>query len=144
MTRPAVHFPFTTASQRRLLYETWQATQDVDLACRTAHVGQRTFYYWKARFTAEGYAGLEHFASRAPKQPHRIDQAIESEVVELRRAHPDWGKQRLADEVAKAHDWMALVSPNTVKRILQDAQLWPSPAATAKKGGPNGSTAQRK
>ena len=133
MARPPVHFPFTPPSQRRLLFETWQATGDLEVACQTAHVGRRTFYYWKPRFEAAGYAGLEHFASRAPKQPHRTEPALETEVIELRRAHPDWGKHRIAHEVAKAHAWVALVSPNTVKRILLDAGLWPS--ATAQKGG---------
>jgi len=37
------HFPLTTAQQRRLLFETWQANGNVTLACRTAHVGRRTF-----------------------------------------------------------------------------------------------------
>lgn len=38
------HFPQTTPSQRRLLFETWEATGNVEQACRVAHVGQRTFY----------------------------------------------------------------------------------------------------
>jgi hypothetical protein len=41
MTR--TYFPLTTASQRRLLFETWQATGDVAHACAVAHVGRRTF-----------------------------------------------------------------------------------------------------
>ncbi len=44
MPRAGVYFPLTTPSQRRLLFETWEATGDVALACRTAHVGRRTFY----------------------------------------------------------------------------------------------------
>src|SRR2546425_3976825 len=70
MNQP-IHFPLTTAPQRRLLFETWEATGDVALACRTAHVGRRTFYAWKPRFLAGGYAALEHFASRAPKTTRR-------------------------------------------------------------------------
>ncbi len=45
-----------------------------------------------------------------------------------------WGKQRIADELAKANTWVPVISPNTVKRILQDAGLW-TPAATPEKGG---------
>lgn len=69
MTDKRTYFPLTTASQRRLLFETWEATRDVDLACQRAHVGRRTSYYWKPRFTAGGYAALERFAGRAPKHP---------------------------------------------------------------------------
>jgi hypothetical protein len=35
--------------------------------------------------------------------------------------------------MAQAHDWVPVVSPNTVKRILKDAQLCPKPRAGEKK-----------
>jgi hypothetical protein len=61
---------------------------------------------------------------------------IEDKVIALRREHPDWGKRRIADELAKAHNWVPLVSPNTVKRILEDANLWrPAEAGEGEKGG---------
>jgi transposase len=129
-----IHFPLTTAQQRRLLFETWEATGDVDQACRTAHVGRRTFYYWKARFEAGGYAALDQFASRAPKRPSRTPPALEQQVIALRQHHPEWGKHRLAAELAKANKWVPLVSPNTVKRILHDAGLWSASETAAKKG----------
>ena len=129
-----IHFPLTTAQQRRLLFETWEASGDVERACRTAHVGRSTFYAWKPRFDVGGYPALEHFASRAPKRTRRKDKAIEQQVIALRQAHPDWGKQRLADELAKANGWRPLVSPNTVKRILHSAGLWTS-ASPGQKGG---------
>ncbi len=129
-----IHFPLTTAQQRRLLFETWQATGDVEVACRTAHVGRRTFYTWKPRFLAGGYAALEHFPSRAPKHTRRTSEPITAQVIALRQQHPDWGKQRLADELAKTNGWVPLVSPNTIKRILRDAGLWSNSQATAKKG----------
>jgi len=129
-----IHFPLTTAQQRRLLFETWEATGDVALACRTAHVGRRTFYAWKPRFLAGGYAALDQFASRAPKRTRRTPDPIARQVIALKRQHPAWGKQRLAAELAKANDWTPLLSPNTVKRILRDAGLWDTPQATAKKG----------
>ena len=129
-----IHFPLTTAQQRHLLFETWQATGDVEGACRTAHVGRRTFYTWKPRFLAGGYAALEHFPSRAPKHTRRTPEPITAQVIALRQQHPDWGKQRLADELAKTNGWVPLVSPNTIKRILRDAGLWGRSGATAKKG----------
>jgi transposase len=128
------YFPLTTPSQRRLLFETWRATGDVAQACRVAHVGRRTFYYWKPRFLAGGYAGLERFASRAPHQAHQTAPAVVAQVIALRQQEPTWGKQRLADELAKAHGWVPLVSPNTVKRILRDAGLWPEPTPPRKRG----------
>jgi len=136
MTPKGTHFPRTTAAQRRLLFETWEATGDIEEACRKAHVGQRTFYNWKGRFAVAGYAGLAGFRSSAPKAPHRIAPAIETQVKTLRTQQPSWGKQRIADALAQGNNWVPVVSPNTVRRILQDAGLWPTPEEPAKKGGP--------
>ena len=51
----------------------------------------------------------------------------------MRRQHPDWGKVRISQEMAKANNWVPLVSPNTVKRMLQDADLWPESGAGEKR-----------
>jgi transposase len=114
----------TTAQQRKLLFEVWEETGNVSLACRKAHVGRGTFYYWKPRFEKQGYKGLEETASRAPKNPRRTPVEIEQKVIEMRKKHPNWGKQRIANELAKANNWVPLVVPRTVKRILKDADLW--------------------
>ena len=128
------HFPLTTPSQRRLLFETWELTGNVTEACRKAHVGRGTFDYWKPRFQNGGYPALEAFANRAPLNPRRIPTEVETQVIAMRQAYRQWGKRRIADELAKGNNWVALVSPNTVRRILTVAGLWPQ--APAKKGGP--------
>jgi hypothetical protein len=142
MATPCIIFPFTTAAQRRLLFATWEATGDVAAACRRAHMGRRTFYYWKPRFLAGGYAAREQCASRAPVHPPRVAPAIAERVRAVHAAHPQWGKQRLADELAKANGWVPLVSPTTVKRILRSAGVWPPVAAPAKRGDPAAGTAR--
>lgn len=71
MREQQIHFPFTTAQQRKLLFETWEETGNVSRACRKVHVSRMTFYYWQKRFYEQGYSGLEEFASRAPNNlPH--------------------------------------------------------------------------
>ncbi len=67
--------------------------------------------------------------------PDQTPAEIEAAVVAMRQAHPGWGKRRIADEMAKGNNWVPVVSPNTVRRILQDAALWPEAEKTAKKGG---------
>jgi transposase len=138
MPHTGVHFPLTTAQQRRLLFETWEATGDVAVACATAHVGRGTFYYWKKRFTDGGYAALEHFASCVPRHTRRTGAEVEAQVIALHQQQPGWGMHRLADELAKGHGWVPLVCPTTVKRILRDAGLWAPLTAPAKKGGQRG------
>lgn len=124
MDTKRIYFRYTTARQRKLLFETWEETGHVTQACRKAHVGRGTFYYWKPRFDERGYAGLEEFESRSPKEPYRASVDLEQQVIAMRREHPEWGKKRIADELAKANQWVPLLSPNTVKRILEEAGLW--------------------
>lgn len=133
MTKKRIHFPFTTAQQRKLLFEIWEETGNVTQACREAHVGRGTFYYWKPRFDEQGYAGLEEFRSRAPKEPKRTPQEVEQKVISMKRENPKWGKRHIADQVAKANNWVAQVSPNTVRRILRDADLWETGEAEGEK-----------
>jgi transposase len=129
------YFPSTTASQRRLLFHTWEETGNVTQACRKARVSRGTFYKWKPRFEADGYAGLECIQSRAPKHPHQTPIEIREQVIKMRREHPLWGKRRIADELAKGNQWVRLVSPNTVKRILKAVGLWTALQKGVKKRG---------
>jgi len=134
MDKKGICFRPTTAQQRRLLFETWEKTGSVEEACQKAHVCQRTFYKWRPRFETGGYPALEQTGSHAPHHPHRAAVEIEQRVIEMRRQNPTWGKQRIAHEMAKENHWQPVVSPNTVRRILQSADLWPKPEArTAKR-----------
>lgn len=133
MRTQGVYFRATTAQQRRLLFARWEESGSVTQACAAAHVSRMLFYNWKARFEQEGYPGLEHSRSRARKHPARKAKEIEEQVVETYQAHPDWGKKRIAQELAKTNSWVPVVSANTVKRILTDANLWTSKRA-GKKG----------
>jgi transposase len=132
MNTKRTYFGFSTAQQRKLLFETWEATGSVTEAYRQARLSRGTFYYWKARFDQNGYAGLDEFESRAAHKLNYKSAEIRARVIEMRRQNPDWGKARIAHEMAKNNNWVPLVSPNTVKRILQSADLWPT-SATGKK-----------
>ena len=142
MDKKRTYFPATTAQQRRLLFEVWEETGDRKEACRRAHVSKSTFYNWKPRFEEGGYAALEEPGSHAPRNPKKASAEVGSQVVGMRQEHPEWGKRRIADEVAKGNNWVSMVSPNTVKRILKDAGLWPQAESEAKKGGPQAPSAQ--
>jgi len=131
MSTKHIYFGYTTPQQRKLLFESWEATGDIGVACRIARVSQRTFYYWKPRFEEAGYAGLEMFKSRVAHKLNTKSPEVEAEVIRLRRENPDWGKAHISQEMAKANNWVEVVSPNTVKRILQDADLWSSSGSLA-------------
>jgi transposase len=120
-----IYYGFSTAQQRKLLFEVWEKTKNIEEACQQARVSLELFYYWKPRFEQEGYASLETFRSREAHNPNKKDAGIEKAVVDMRVANPDWGKVRIVQEMAKANHWVWVVCPNTVKRILKDAGEWP-------------------
>jgi transposase len=144
MDKKRTYYGLTTVQQRKLLFKTWEVTGNVAEACRKAHVARGTFYRWKERFDQKGYAGLETPKNRAPKEPRRVSREVEEQVIEIRRKNSEWGKRRITDEMAKANNWVPLVSPNTVRRILQDADLWHEPKAAEKKRGTNLQSERRK
>lgn len=119
-----IHYPRTIKQQRQRLFELWEQTGNISEACRQAHVGRGTFYYWKPRFDEAGSEGLAEFASHAPDKPARIAAEVERSIIELKQAHPEWGKKRIAQELAKSNSSVPVVSPNTVKRVLKEAGLW--------------------
>jgi transposase len=133
MSLKRTYFGFSTSQQRKLLFETWEATGSITQACQKARLSRRTFYHWKPRFDELGYAGLEEFASRVAHKLNYKSEEIVQRVRDMRREHPDWGRARIAQEMAKANNWVPLVSPNTVKRILRDAELWPERGVGGKK-----------
>jgi transposase InsO family protein/transposase len=125
MTPRNVYYPPTTPQQRKLLFETWEQTNNVTTSCQKAHVGRTTFYLWKPRFDQNGYAGLVAGEKvGVPKGSGRVAAEVEAKVLELHGQHADWGKHRVASEIAKANNWVPLISPNTVRRVLEDAGMW--------------------
>ena len=115
----------TTADQRKLLFRVYEESGSVRAASAAAHVGIGTFYYWRKRFEVGGYAGLEVVGSHRPhRYPHQLGPEIVAEVKVAKVEHPEWGRQRIADELKKAHGWQAVVSASEVRRVLIEAGLW--------------------
>lgn len=115
----------TTFEQRKMLFEVWLKTQNVVHACQQAGVSRSTFYRWKKRFEQGGFDALAEFESRAPQNPHRMPRQVVDQVTYLKEKYPHWGKHQIARFVSECEIFPASVSPNTVKRILIDAGLWP-------------------
>jgi transposase len=132
MDKKAAKYRYTTSEQRKLLFETWEATGNVVAACQKAHVGRRTFYNWKHRFISKGLAGLEEFESRARLHPRSVAENLKKQVIERRTANPTWGKLRIAQELAKENNWVPVISPNAVRHILEAAGLWGQASARKK------------
>jgi transposase len=135
MKKKGMYFRETTRQQRRLLFETYESTGSVKLACEKAHVSRQVFYDWKPRFDTEGYVGLEKSLSRAPHHTQKTPEAIAEQVITLKKEHPDYGKRRIAAELMKANNWRPVISPNTVMGILKEHGLYPVSTPSKKKYG---------
>jgi transposase len=135
------YFRPTTRDQRRLMFVVYEKTDSPRQACAAAHVCLGTFYRWRPRFLAGGYAALVEPVSHRPhSSPNQLPRPYVEEVLAAKREHPTWGKRRIADELAKDHGWQAVVSASQVRRVLIGAGLWPPRAKPAKKGDPSSAT----
>jgi len=137
MKKQRIYYPRTTLSQRQLLFQVWEETQDVAEACQRARVSESTYHYWKARFESEGYEGLKRVKKTGPARGIQVAESTQEKVVAMKQAHPEWGKRRIADELAKANSWVPLVSVNAVRRILVENGLWPEGGNEEKKTDSN-------
>ena len=130
------YYRLTTADQRKLLFAVYEKTGRPRKACESAHVSIGTFYHWRPRFKAGGYKALEEMGSHRPHTfPRQLPAPILEEVIAAKREHAEWGVQRIADELRKAHNWTAVVSASEVRRMLIDAGLWTQVARPLKEGG---------
>ncbi len=123
MKKKGLYFRETTRQQRILLFEMYEFTGSVKLACEKAHVSRQVFYDWKPRFDAEGYGGLEKSLSRALHTTQNTPESIAEKVLILKKEHPEYGKRRIADELMKENNWKPVISPNTVMGILKEHGL---------------------
>ena len=126
------YYRTSTASQRQRMFEVWEQTGSVKKACEAGRLGRSTFYKWKSRFEKEGYKGLEETKSHAPQNPRRTKEELVKQVIEMKAAHPEWGYQRIADELMKANNWAPVICAMTVGRILKSHGMTCSQSGTAK------------
>jgi transposase len=76
-----------------------------------------TLYQWKKRFEARGPAGLED-GPRGRKGGSRLAEPIRRAIVMLKRAHPDWGQDRIHDVLLRSEGYGA--SPGAVALVLEE------------------------
>jgi transposase InsO family protein len=77
----------------------------------------RIGYNWLKRYAAEGDAGLLDQSRRPQSSPERTPPAIETKVLELRRANPCWGGRKLRRRLIDLGE-ESVPSASTVTAIL--------------------------
>ncbi len=61
------------------------------------------------------------------------EEEIKEKVVRLKQENQEWGKKRIADELAKKNSWVPVISPNTIREILKEKGMWPEVVTEPKK-----------
>lgn len=94
----------------------WQATRDVQLACRTFGLSQATLYRWRQRFDPHDLTSLKDH-SRRPRRLRTPQWSVGliQAVRHWRERYPRWGKAKL---VVLLRRQGVTVSASTVGRIL--------------------------
>lgn len=95
-------------------------------ACRLYDVSRTTYYYWERRFRSEGEAGLENRSTAPKRSPGRMSWDLESQIVEMRKAHPRWGPRRIRTELRRR----SIASParSTIEAVFARNDLGRAPA----------------
>lgn len=86
--------------------------------CRQRGVSRKTFYKWRARFAAEGLAGLEPRSRRPHRSPERTPDRVEDRIIELRKYLLDHGLDAGAATI-RYHLQARRVSP-----LPSEATIW--------------------
>jgi transposase len=121
--RNSVYYRNTTFPQRKLMIETYLAAGSVKKAVEIARVSRTTFYRWRPRYEKKGEEGLEN-KSKRPKKLRTVSEEIAERVISMKKAHPKWGRHRIANELKKENNWEPLISPTGVRNVLIRAGLW--------------------
>ena len=87
--------------ERLLILDTWQRSglPAGDFAPLVG-LSKHTLYLWKKRFTDHGPAGLAD-RPRGTKTPSKLSEVTRRTIVMLKQAHPEWGCQRISDELLR-------------------------------------------
>ncbi len=106
------------AEQKLLVLDTWRRSglPAGDFAPLVG-VSKHTLYAWKARFEAEGPAGLMD-RPRGTVTGSRLPEVVRRAIVMMKETNPDWGVERISDMLARGPGMGA--SPHAVARVLKE------------------------
>jgi transposase InsO family protein len=105
--------------ERLLILDTWQRSglPAGDFAPLVG-LSKHTLYLWKKRFSQHGPAGLAE-RPRAVTTGNKLPEVTKRTIVMLKELHPDWGCQRISDELLRGPALAA--SASAVARALHEA-----------------------
>lgn len=86
--------------------------------CEAYGISRPTGYKWRARYQAEGEAGLRDRSRRPHHSPGQTPPEVEGRVVKARQAHPAWGGRKLKRSLENQGQ-ANIPAPSTITEILR-------------------------
>jgi transposase InsO family protein len=86
----------------KAVLEVLEDAASVTDVARRHGVGRQAVHKWLTRYAEGGLAGLVDKSSKPDTCPHQMPPEIEAKVVEMRRAHPQWGPRTILNRLARA------------------------------------------
>lgn len=91
--------------------------------CRQFEISRKTGYKWRARFAAEGPAGLVDRTRIPHAYPHAMPPATREALLALRAQHPTWGPKKLCARLPVVCPGLPVPAASTVGDLLHTAGL---------------------
>jgi len=128
LVKPDEVRPAFSPHERLLILDTWQRSglPAGDFAPLVG-VSKHTLYLWKKRFTQHGPAGLAE-QPRGMATGSKLPEVTKRTIVMLKQLHPEWGVQRISDELLRGPALAA--SSSAVARVLHEAGYVMDPRPT--------------
>jgi transposase InsO family protein len=108
------------ARQRLAWMDAYRESGNAAKVCRHYGIPQRTFWRWKNRYDPWDLSSLEDRSRKPKSSPNKTPRAVEDRVLDLRREHPRWGREKLALLMAREG---AVVSGRTCGRVCARRSL---------------------
>jgi transposase InsO family protein len=90
---------------------------NISALCRAYGISRKTGYKWLKRERESGAAGLVDHSRRPTHSPEQTPANIESQVLAVRKAHPDWGGRKIR-RVLQDQGHIAVPAASTITAIL--------------------------
>jgi len=108
-----------TPQQRLLLLDTWQRSglPAGDFA-ELVMVSKHTLYKWKKLFEKFGPEGLMD-QPKGTRKGSRLTEVTKRAILMMKKAHPEWGVERIADMLMRGPGMSA--SPSAISKLLKES-----------------------
>lgn len=117
----AFSLKLSVAARERLAWmDEYRLCQNAALVCRKFGVSECTFWRWRKRYDPWDLISLESRSRKPRRSPKKTPITTERMVLNLKRAHPRWGKEKLAFLLRQQG---VLISGKTVWKILDRHRL---------------------